>query len=94
MTEFQEFHLRSTELHQAEVQVLEQDKKKSEQEAAELAQFHARPVPKTTYEKDFEVTVEERAPRVAIDIAFESDQRAIKRRYRRFDHILLTHTLT
>ena len=80
LTEFDEFHLRSVARHQYEAQAQEQEARRRAEEEEKAAHFHARPVPKTLYEKDFEPVFEERAPLVPVDVSFESDQRAAKRK--------------
>ena len=80
LTEFDEFHLRSVARHQYEAQAMEQEARRRAEEEEKAAHFHARPVPKTLYEKDFEPVFEERAPLVPVDVSFESDQRAAKRK--------------
>lgn len=87
LTEFHEFRLRGAALHQADAQHLQETQRKIDQEAADKAHFHARPVPKTLYEKDFEVVHEERAPLIPLDLTFESDQRACKRK--EFDDMMV-----
>ena len=88
LTEFDEFHLRSVARHQYEAQAQEQHARRRAEEDDKAAHFHARPVPKTLYEKDFEPVFEERAPLVTVDVAFESDQRAAKRK--EFDDAMAT----
>ena len=80
LTEFDEFHIRSINRHKEVLTEQQKEIQHMEELKHQQTTFHARPLPKTTYQCDFQVEKNERSPIKSMDISFESDVRALKRK--------------
>ncbi len=56
-----------------------QQKVEEEQNENSSVTFHAKPLPKSTYDQSFNIKIPEREPLVAISINLHADQRALER---------------
>jgi hypothetical protein len=80
LTEIDEFQLQSIDRHNETVEKIKQHEKQNELERKKEATFHAKPLPKTTFETKFEIQHPEREPLKAQNVNLAIDQRALKRK--------------
>lgn len=77
LTEVEEFHLATNDRH---IKALERMKEVMKENQVQPAQFHAKPVPKSTYQPTMKIEPSDRVPLMPKSINLHSDQRAIQRK--------------
>jgi hypothetical protein len=87
LTNFKEFHLKSTDRHEISEQKLQAELKAEEEKLKQ--EFKALPLPKTTYKPGFELSFDDHALVVPIKVHLESETRAAKRK--EFDEKVHAH---
>lgn len=80
LTEFEEFQLASVDRHNESINKLRELEKQRDLKQTEEAIFHAKQMPKTTFETKFEVVASDRELTKPLDIRLAIDQRASRRK--------------